>query len=119
MKPRNGLVLIGYGLFLVATGLIGFALTGETSTSALINGVVFGGLMVVLGVLLQHGRPWTKPAALSATAIFALTFVWRGGLQLWEYLQGDPERLPVVVLFAVMFVVSLSVLIFLGKRLRN
>ena len=119
MKHRLGIIVILYGVFLVCCGLFGYLLTQETSSSSLLNGVVFGTLMVIMGILLHNGRPWTLPASLSATAIFALTFLWRGGLQ-WSYLfKSENGRLSIALLLTLMFLVSLGVVILLVNRLRR
>lgn len=99
-----------YGTFLVVCGIVGYLITGETSSSSLFNGGVFGSLMVVIGVLLRQGRPWTMPAALSATAIFTLTFIWRAVVQWIEVAQGAPSNVAVAILLSFMFVVSAVVL---------
>ena len=113
VNKRLGMLLTLYGLFLLACGMAGYLLTGETSSSSLFNGGVFGSLMMVMGLLLRQGRPWTMPAALSATAIFTLTFVWRGAVQWIQVAQdapGAPSHVGVAILLSFMFVVSAVVL---------
>ncbi len=119
MNKRLGTLLIGYGVFLMASGLIGFEMTRETSTSSLFNGGVFGTLLVVLGILHRQGRMWTHPASLSAAAIFTLTFVWRTALQWHEIANGDATRVNIAVLLSVMSVVSLGVVAVLFKHYRH
>ena len=116
---RLGLIVVGSGVFLIVCGLFGYALTQETSTSAILNGVVFGSLMVVMGFLLRQGRPWTLPASLSATGIFTLTFVWRGVVQ-WKHVsESGGETLPIALLLTLMTVVSAAVAMELFKRVRT
>jgi uncharacterized membrane protein (UPF0136 family) len=119
VKHRTWLVVVLYGLFLVATGILGYVLTGETSSSSLVNGVVFGSLMTLLGVLLRNGRPWTLPASTSAAAIFSLTFLWRGGVQWQSTMSGEDEHLSIALLLTVMFTVSVAVTLLLVKNLRH
>jgi len=95
-----------YGIFLVACGLLGYALTMETSTSSLLNGGIFGTLLIALGFLLRQGRMWTFPATLSAVGIFTLTFLWRGVVQARAVVEGLSDHLGVSALLVVMFVVS-------------
>lgn len=117
ITPSRLLVL--YGVFLVLSGLLGYAATHATSTSALLNGGVFGSLMIVLGVLIRQGRMWTYPAALAASVIFAITFAWRGALQWQLWWQGDADRLVVATLLTVMFTVSAAVVRILASRYRH
>lgn len=95
-----------YGVFLGICGLIGYALTKETSTSSLLNGGIFGTLLIALGFLLRQGRMWTFPASLSAVGIFTLTFLWRGVLQARVVANGLSDHLGVSALLVVMFLVS-------------
>lgn len=95
-------MLIAYGLFLGFCGILGYVLTGEGSTSSILNGGVFGSLMALLGLLGRNGKMWTFPAAISATAIFTLTFLWRSGVQLHLTVQGEVGRWPVAALLILM-----------------
>ncbi|MBU3742718.1 MAG: hypothetical protein FGM24_10600 [Candidatus Kapabacteria bacterium] len=106
MSRSPGPLLIGYGMFLVVAGIVGYAATHATSTSALLNGGIFGALMIVMGVVMRMGRMWTYPAAMSASVIFTITFAWRGALQWHTVIGGESERLPVAMLLTVMFIVS-------------
>lgn len=99
--------LVAYGAFLVACGIIGFRLTHEESQSGILNGIVSGALMMVLGVIYRSGRPWTLPAALSATAIFTFTFIWRGAVQWLAVFKESSTHVPVAALLTIMFIVSL------------
>lgn len=119
MHARLGLVLVYYGTFLLLCGVGGYVLTGETSTSSLLNGGVFGSMMAVVGILLRQGRMWTYPAALSATAIFSLTFAWRIAIQVIEALAGVPGRWPVVGLLGAMLAASIVVLRLLYAQYRH
>lgn len=119
MLRTIGSVLIAYGAFLLLAGVIGWIATGEASTSALLNGGIFGSLMMALGVLVRHGRMWTYPAAMSATGIFTLTFAWRGVLQWQHVITDDPSRVWVAILLSVMFAASAVVLRFLVRHYRH
>lgn len=104
--PRSrGLVMGLYGVFLVASGVVGYALTDGHSASAIFNGGLFGGLLVILGALHAFGRAWTHPAALSASAIFTLTFLWRAGL-FWFQFTTSKNQMGVATLLSVMAFVS-------------
>ncbi|MEY2719610.1 MAG: hypothetical protein RLZZ273_976 [Bacteroidota bacterium] len=111
-----------YGVFLVASGLYGHYITTTHSASALFNGGVFGALFVVLGILHAYGRTWTHVAALSASVIFCLTFLWRAGLH-WQMSRQvaaiDEFRFEVALLLTVMAAVSAIVAALLAKSLRR
>lgn len=119
---RRALIMVMYGLFLVGTGLYGYVVTKNHSTSSLFNGGVFGALFIVLGILHAYGRAWTHTAALSATVIFFVTFLWRATLQ-WascDFLGPTPNfQAEVANLLTVMALVSAIVAMLLLKSLRR
>ncbi|MFN4985190.1 MAG: TMEM14 family protein [Ignavibacteria bacterium] len=115
-------LMVFYGLFLLASGLYGYKITSTHSTSALFNGGVFGALFIVLGILHAYGRAWTHVAALSASVIFCLTFLWRASLQ-WgmaDFFGPTYDfQLEVAVLLSVMAAVSALIAAVLLKSLRR
>lgn len=119
VAKRLGNLLIGYGVFLVVAGLVGFELTGETSASSIFNGGLFGTFVILLGVLHRQGRMWTHPAALSAAGIFLLTFVWRAFIKWHSYITGDASALSIAFLLTVMSVVSACVVVVLFRHYRH
>lgn len=119
MKKQHVMAwLVAYGIFLIITGIVGYEITRETSTSAIANGIVFGSLMIIMGVLHQHGRPWTMPASLASTSIFTLTFLWRGIVQWAEVVKGA-DRTAVAVLLTIMAIVSSIVTLRLLRAFRR
>lgn len=114
--------MVFYGLFLLASGLYGYKITSTHSTSALFNGGVFGALFIVLGILHAYGRAWTHVAALSASVIFCLTFLWRASLQ-WgmaDFFGPTYDfQIEVAVLLSVMAAVSALIAAVLLKSLRR
>lgn len=109
--------LIAYGIFLLASGIAGFEITHEQSTSSLVNGIVGGALMLILSVMYRQRRLYALPAAIGATGIFLLTFVWRAVVQ-WTIVIGDPSHALIAVLLSAMASVSLFMLITLLSQLR-
>jgi uncharacterized membrane protein (UPF0136 family) len=114
-----GRTLALYGVTLVACGLLGHFLIAKGSPSALFNGGVFGVVMVVLGLLLRQGRQWTLPAALSATAVFTLTFAWRGATHWIAMTQGEHGHLGIAVLLTVLLVLSALMCLRLLRHYRH
>lgn len=119
MVRHLGNLLIGYGVFLIAAGIVGFELTGETSASSIFNGGLFGSLVVILGLLHRQGRMWTHPAALSATGIFFLTFVWRASIKWYGAATGDQTVISIAVLLTLMSGVSAAVVAVLFRHYRH
>lgn len=113
------LLLATYGVFLLASGTLGFYLTREHSSSAVFNGSLFGALLIMLGVLHRMGRMWTLPASISATVIFSLTFLWRGALQWSHVVGGEPDKLGIAILLSVMALVSTTVAAMLLRSYRH
>lgn len=116
---KLGLLVTCYGIFLMICGLSGYLLMQGTGTSSLLNGGIFGSLMIVIGLLLRQGRMWTLPATLSATAIFALTFLWRGVVQWHHALSDAPARLGVALLLTLMFLGSVIMVRILFRHYRH
>jgi uncharacterized membrane protein (UPF0136 family) len=114
-----GRTLALYGATLVACGLVGNALIEQGSPSALFNGGVFGVVMIILGVLLRQGRQWTLPAALSATAVFTLTFAWRGATHWMAVINGDANHVAVATLLTVLLVLSALMCLQLLRHYRH
>lgn len=112
-------LLVSYGAFLVLCGIIGFRLTHEESSSSIVNGIVSGVLMIVLGVIYRSGRPWTLPAALSATAIFTFTFIWRGTVQWIAVISGNGSQMPIAALLTIMFIISVLMALVLLRIARR
>ena len=46
MNTKLGKLMVGYGTFLVAMGLVGYLSNPDKATTALISGGLFGGLSV-------------------------------------------------------------------------
>lgn len=118
-QKQLGVRVMVYGSFLVVCGLLGYALTGETSTSSLLNGGIFGTLVIGLGFLLRQGKMWTFPASLSAVGIFTLTFFWRGILQVRAVLDGAPGHVGVGILLLLLFLVSVAMFVTLFRSYRH
>lgn len=119
VAKRLGNLLIGYGVFLVVAGLVGFELTGETSASSILNGGLFGTFVILLGVLHRQGRMWTHPAALSAAGIFLLTFVWRASIKWHGSATGDASATAIAILLTLMSLVSAAVVVVLFRHYRH
>ncbi|MBI2794178.1 MAG: hypothetical protein HYX66_05950 [Ignavibacteria bacterium] len=112
-------LLVAYGAFLVVCGIIGYRLTHQESSSSIVNGIVSGILMMVLGAIYRSGRPWTLPAALSATAIFTFTFIWRGTVKWITVIGGHGSQIPIAALLTIMFIISVFMALMLLRIARR
>lgn len=110
--------IILYGIFLTVCGIVGFVLTAEQSTSALLNGVFGGVLMIILGIMHRQRRAFTLPAAIGAATIFTATFVWRSVVQ-WYHVYDNPRFVPVAILLSSMTVVSALLWAFLFRQVKR
>ncbi|NEO87438.1 MAG: hypothetical protein F6J87_24735 [Spirulina sp. SIO3F2] len=69
------MVAIAYGILAIIGGIIGY--TKAKSKVSLISGSVSGGLLVLMGVLLQLGQSWGRWGAIAITALLIITFIIR------------------------------------------
>ena len=119
---RRAIWMALYGVFLVATGLYGYSITANHSTSALFNGGIFGFLFLILATLHAYGRTWTHTAALSASVVFCLTFMWRAVLHWAMAIRETPTtefRLEVAILLTCMACVSAAIALVLAKSFKR
>lgn len=69
------IVAIAYGILAIIGGIIGY--TKAKSKVSLISGSASGGLLVLMGLLLQWGQTWGRWGAIAITALLIITFVIR------------------------------------------
>lgn len=112
-------ILVRYGLFLIFAGIVGYGVLTEGRTASLYNGILFGSLMVLLGVIHLQQRMWTHPASLSAVAIFTITFYWRLSLLVQDVASDSQEKLPALILLIVLALASSFVLLLIATRYRH
>lgn len=106
-----GLWYIGYGIFLVICGLVGFASNPAAAKSALISGATFGALSALWGFwMLRNGRWPAFIAAALTTLMLCATFGWRSTMSWQAFIDGDP-KLFAAVLITVMLIGSLVTLV--------
>lgn len=108
-----------YGVFLLVCGALGFVATGNRSASALVNGIIGGILMLVLGALHKQRRTFALPAAIAVAGIFTASFVWRTVVHLRDVASSaDAPSVAVIVLVLVMALASGYMSVFLFKNLK-
>ncbi len=113
MNVFLGKSIIGYGLFLIVIGVLGFLSNPEKAKTALISGGGFGGLSIVWGILLLRGVRWARTAAVTTTLLLGAVFVWRALAGWLAVAGGQPEKRTAALLITVMLAGSLVMLFLL------
>ncbi|MBI4376485.1 MAG: hypothetical protein HY549_08550 [Elusimicrobia bacterium] len=121
--PRSSKLMIGFGLFLVACGFLGWAAAGFTAKAktAILSGSMSGLMMVAMGFLSASSRPMAaaigKNGGLVLPAFFAAVFGWRAIVGWQAYSAGQP-KLYVAVLLSSMAAAAIAIFgILLRERL--
>jgi hypothetical protein len=110
--PQHAKWMIGFGLFLVAAGFLGWAATGFAAyaKTAIVSGSVTGGLMLACGFLSGRTSGWLARAGRVAgsvfPALFAGVFLWRASVGWREVVAGEP-KLYVALLLSAMTLAAL------------
>jgi len=119
MKTKPGYWMIGYGLFLIAMGVAGYASNPEKAKTALMSGGTFGALSMVWGWLMIRGLAWSRWAAVATTAFLVLVFTWRGSVSWRAFAGGATDKLTAAVLITAMGVASILMLAVLLRAVRR
>jgi len=119
MNTFLGKWMAGYGLFLMAIGVLGFLSNPEKAKTALLSGGGFGALSIVLGVLLHRGLRWARGAAVATAALLAAVFIWRAGAGWVAVAQGQSEKRTAALLITLMLAASLLTLFVLLRPRKN
>ncbi len=110
---KQGRWFVGFGLFLIICGLLGYLSNPEKAKTALISGGSFGLLSALWGFWMLKGggkAPWI--AAGVTTLLLVAAFTWRA-LASWQaLLAGEPKWVPALLITAMWIgaVASLAVL---------
>lgn len=110
-----GPVSIGFGLFLILVGLLGYFLPETRSPTALIP-AGFGAALVVLG-LLAHKDSLRKHVMHGAAMIGLIGFLVPGFMVVRRLLNPDPSRGSAAMIAQA--VMSLACLVFVGLCVKS
>src|SRR5687768_10486634 len=103
--------LVGFGVFLIACGFIGWAASGFSAyaRTAILSGSACGASMIAAGWLAGRPRPGMRNAGLWAGRILPLLFLgvfaWRATVAWRDWSDGKP-KLYVAVLLTLMAAAS-------------
>lgn len=115
--------MIGFGLFLGACGLLGWAAAGFTAKAktAILSGGMSGGLMVVAGLLASRESPLARRIGRGAGTIlpilFGGVFSWRAIVG-WQAVGAGEPKVYVAALLSGMALAALATFVIL-IRLRR
>ena len=111
-KPSK--LMIGFGLFLIGCGFLGWAAAGFTAKAktAILSGGVSGLMMIGMGLLAASSK--SIPAVigtnggLALPVLFTAVFSWRAVVGWQAYAAGQP-KLYVAVLLSLMAAASAAI----------
>ena len=117
MNTRLGYWMMGYGLFLIAMGLAGYASNPEKAKTALMSGGTFGALSILWGWLMTRGFAWSRWAGCATTAFLVVVFSWRASVSWMAFANGAADKLTAAVLITAMDAASILMLVALVRGL--
>lgn len=120
--PISSKITIGFGLFLIACGFLGWATAGFTAKAktAILSGSMSGLMMIAMGYMAASSKPTLavigRNGSLVLLIFFAAVFGWRAVVGWQAYAAGQP-KLYVAALLSLMAAASVGILATLLKRL--
>ena len=118
MNTKTAGYLILYGGFLIVMGLLGYLSNPEKAKTALMSGGMFGALSIFWGVLGVRGARWVVPAAVVTTALLTLVFAWRATVGWQAVIEGQSGKRFAALLLTMMLAASAVMLPVLLKALK-
>ena len=103
-RNKIGRWYVGFGIFLIACGLAGYASNPEAAKTALISGGTFGTLSAFWGFwILKGGRLLALLAAGLTTLILCAAFTWRSIISWQAYTEGEPKLFAATLITGMLF----------------
>ncbi len=115
MNAATWKYVIGYGVFLIVIGLLGYASNPEKAKTALMSGGLFGTLSIIFGVVMAKGMVWGRYAAMVTASLLAIIFGWRAWMG-WQAVMAGEPKLVAASLITSMLVASLILLPLLFRK---
>jgi len=116
VSKRISTRIVWYGVFLIASGLIGFLSNPEKAKTALMSGGLFGSICIALGRIAARGWRHALPVSVGLASFLAAVFIWRSSVSWGDYLAGQPDKLFAAILISTMLVGSLLAIVRLLNR---
>jgi uncharacterized membrane protein (UPF0136 family) len=82
---------LGFGLFLIVCGILGYASNPAAAKTALITGSFFGGLNLLLGWGFLRGFAPGRYVAAALTGMLIAAFSWRSSAAWMQVAEGEPK----------------------------
>lgn len=112
--------MIGYGVFLIVAGVLGFLSNPEKAKTALMSGGLFGMISIAVGILANREMSRAFPISLSLVLFLGTVFVWRASVSWMTFAGGQSDKLFAAVLISVMlFASALASVLLLNLRHRQ
>jgi len=93
---------IGFGLFLILCGVLGYLSNPEKAKTALMSGGTFGLLSAAWGVwMLRGGGKPAWYAAAATTLLLVAAFSWRATASWQAVLVGEPKQIAAALITAM------------------
>lgn len=93
---------LGFGVFLIGCGLIGYLSNPAAAKTALMSGGTFGILSALWGVwFLKGGRRGPFLAGALTSLLLIVAFTWRGLVSWQAVLAGEPKVVAAVLISAM------------------
>jgi hypothetical protein len=95
---------IGFGIFLIACGVAGYASNPEAAKTALMSGGTFGSLSAFWGFwILKGGRLLALIATGLTTLMLCGAFTWRSVVSWQAYSDGKPKLFAAILITGMLF----------------
>lgn len=122
--PKSSKVMIGFGLFLVGCGFLGWAAAGFTAKAktAILSGGMSGLIMIIMGLMSASSKPISTTIGANGGVAFPVflsaVFSWRAAVGWQAYAAGQP-KLYVAILLSLMAAASVAVFAVLLRERRR
>ena len=106
---NQGLWLLIFGTFVFFGGILGFISNPLEAKTALISGIVFGVLIISIGMLLRKCIGFARWLGLSLLGVLVGAFTWRAAVS-WEAVSlGEPKEFAAILITSMLIGAILTI----------